>query len=124
MTYKILGRPGIDRLVPEVNDHLSRGWKLEGGVSAVCENNHSWMYYQAVSMSSIKPETSHIDVEEIYRQLKSHGGKWKTFRNPMRQDGLFVGQETFDFEKQTGGKCFEYQLPPDVARDLIARLNA
>lgn len=80
-----------------------------------------------------------MDPEEIFEYLKDKGGPWKTYPNPMRDDGLFVAEdkELLPYESVMGAwgkplypatprKAFTlgYQLPHKMAEDLVQRLNS
>lgn len=55
MEYKILSYRTDESLASAINEHLSDGWKLQGGVSVTqAENNSEWymVYAQAVTRKS------------------------------------------------------------------------
>lgn len=72
-------------------------------------------------------------LQEIFDELKQHGGKWRTYPNPMRSDGVFVAQDkpakpypgyTDRFPAVPDeAAALHYQLPHDQAEELVRRLN-
>ena len=89
-----------------------------------------------------------FDISTLYSLLVPFPGPWRTFVNPMRSDGLFVGQDLpiMPYPRQHGWRSIGYdpyrrpdglsypatpqgsiglpwQLPCDMAERLVAMLN-
>lgn len=77
-------------------------------------------------------------IEEIYQRLRCEDGPWCLYLNPMRNDGVFVGQEKpfIPYKGVRGGrnqllypavpyaaKSVGYQLPHAEAERLVSMLN-
>lgn len=79
-----------------------------------------------------------INEDEIFEQLNTDPGPWKIYSNPMRADGVFIGQDRPlepypGVMDMYGGPLYpatprgiikyHWQLPHDIAERLVERLN-
>lgn len=77
-------------------------------------------------------------IEFIYAELKKHEAPFRIYPNPIRNDGVFIGQEKplepYPNAKDMFGKaiypavpfrgyCFPFQVPQAVAKVILQRLN-
>lgn len=77
-------------------------------------------------------------IENIYIELAKHERPFRIYLNPMRYDGVFIGQDkpiepypdvTDIYGKELypaipqKGYVFPHQIPLDVAESLLRRLN-
>lgn len=80
-----------------------------------------------------------LNEEQIFEFLKEKKGPWKIYLNPMRDDGVFLAQDTphrpYEGVWESDGspmypatpqRSYSYpnQLPLDMAQRLVTRLNA
>lgn len=116
---------------------------MAGGVGGGIKESTSLSRQQAqpfsIEIGGDKLDSSDHELEErVFEALKDKPGPWRTYPNPMRADGVFVGQDRplepypglSDMmgnplypATPKGAYSYPRQLPPEMAARLVDRLN-